>query len=305
MITIVNFTPLSTRFYMPSLFSLHILRFPPPIYFSLIGGEAVRPRRLPFSGLGGRRSRPWKRRSMLCERRSVRFRLLIGTCDAPPRGVRADGLTQSKKKSRTSPLFRPDLSFISYERAFLCCGWKDCMGRVDGSAMPCLLGRAFLMLCWRLLPAQRAERPRDPGGVAAFMSAHSKTLYITPGMDISPGEGVVRGRRAQQLAFTLLLLQLREHAAAAAAEACTRGGSSRAAQPWFRPRTRLVCGCPTGRSARLFLSSTQSAVARARVWLGGERARAFGGCHAGCHASVWQCVLGCWGCWGVSVGLVW
>ena len=51
-------------------------------------------------------------------------------------------------------------------------------------------------------PAQRAERPRDPGGVAVFTSTHSKTPYITHGMDICSGEGVVRGRRMQQLAFT-------------------------------------------------------------------------------------------------------
>ena len=51
--------------------------------------------------------------------------------------------------------------------------------------------------------AQRAERPRDPGGVAAFMSAHSKTPYINPSMEFSSGEGVIRGRRVQQLTFTL------------------------------------------------------------------------------------------------------
>ena len=39
---------------------------------------------------------------------------------------------------------------------------------------------------------------------AAFMSAHSKTPYITHGMDISSGGGVVRGRRMQQLEFTLM-----------------------------------------------------------------------------------------------------
>ena len=49
--------------------------------------------------------------------------------------------------------------------------------------------------------AQRTERPRDPAGVAAFMSAHSKPPYITHGMDISSGKGVVRGRRVQQLTF--------------------------------------------------------------------------------------------------------
>ena len=47
------------------------------------------------------------------------------------------------------------------------------------------------------------ERPRDPSGVAAFMSANSKTPYITPGMEVSSGQGVVRGRRVQQLEFTL------------------------------------------------------------------------------------------------------
>ena len=47
------------------------------------------------------------------------------------------------------------------------------------------------------------ERPHAPGGVAAFMSAHSKTQYVTPSMDISSGKGVVRGRRAPQLEFGL------------------------------------------------------------------------------------------------------
>ena len=35
------------------------------------------------------------------------------------------------------------------------------------------------------------------------MSAHSKTPYITPSMDFSSGEGVVRGRGGQQLGFAL------------------------------------------------------------------------------------------------------
>ena len=39
--------------------------------------------------------------------------------------------------------------------------------------------------------------------VAALMSAHSNTPYITPSMEIYCGGGVVRGRRVQQLAFTL------------------------------------------------------------------------------------------------------
>ena len=34
-----------------------------------------------------------------------------------------------------------------------------------------------------------AERPRGPSGVAAFMSAHSKTPYITPSMDFPLGTG--------------------------------------------------------------------------------------------------------------------
>ena len=49
-----------------------------------------------------------------------------------------------------------------------------------------------------------AERPRGPSGVAAFMSAHSKTPYITPSMDFYSGKGVVRGRRVQQLGFALV-----------------------------------------------------------------------------------------------------
>ena len=49
--------------------------------------------------------------------------------------------------------------------------------------------------------------PHAPGGVAAFMSAHSKTPYITPSMDFSYGKGVVRGRRGQQLEFALRMGQ--------------------------------------------------------------------------------------------------
>ena len=35
------------------------------------------------------------------------------------------------------------------------------------------------------------------------MPAHSKTPCITPSVEFSPREGVVRGRRVQQLAFAL------------------------------------------------------------------------------------------------------
>ena len=55
------------------------------------------------------------------------------------------------------------------------------------------------------LPCAReiTERPHAPSGVAAIMSAHSKTPYITPSMDISFGKGVIRGHRGQQLGFAL------------------------------------------------------------------------------------------------------
>ena len=42
-------------------------------------------------------------------------------------------------------------------------------------------------------PRDITERPHAPSGVAAFMSAHSKTPYITPSMDLPSGNGVVRG----------------------------------------------------------------------------------------------------------------
>ena len=69
----------------------------------------------------------------------------------------------------------------------------------------CGLANAGVACSWRgggVGAAQRAERPRDPGGVAAFMSAHSKTPCVTPCMEFSSGEGVVWGRRVQQLTFT-------------------------------------------------------------------------------------------------------
>ena len=55
------------------------------------------------------------------------------------------------------------------------------------------------------LPWENYRAPPRPRQVAAFMSAHSKTPYITPSMEFSSGKGVVRRRRVQQLAFTLEL----------------------------------------------------------------------------------------------------
>ena len=46
-------------------------------------------------------------------------------------------------------------------------------------------------------------RPHAPSGVAAFMSAHSKTPHVTPSMGFPSGKGVEWGRRAKQLGFTL------------------------------------------------------------------------------------------------------
>ena len=49
------------------------------------------------------------------------------------------------------------------------------------------------------------QRPHAPSGVAAFMSAHSKTPYITPSMEFSSGKGVVRGRRGRRAAAGIYL----------------------------------------------------------------------------------------------------
>ena len=51
-------------------------------------------------------------------------------------------------------------------------------------------------------PRDITERPRAPSGVAAFMSADSKTPCSTPSMNFSSGNGVVRGRRGHHLGFT-------------------------------------------------------------------------------------------------------
>ena len=48
---------------------------------------------------------------------------------------------------------------------------------------------------------ENTERPHAPGGIAAVMSAHSKTPYITPSMKSSSGKGVVRGRGGQRLEY--------------------------------------------------------------------------------------------------------
>ena len=39
------------------------------------------------------------------------------------------------------------------------------------------------------LSREITERPRVPSGVAAFISAHSKTPYTTPSMDFPPAKG--------------------------------------------------------------------------------------------------------------------
>ena len=49
------------------------------------------------------------------------------------------------------------------------------------------------------------EHPYDPSRVAAFMSAHSKTPYITPSMDVSSGKGVVWGGRGPAAGICLAL----------------------------------------------------------------------------------------------------
>ena len=52
-------------------------------------------------------------------------------------------------------------------------------------------------------PRKITERHRAPGGVAAFIPARRSTLYITPIMDFSSGNGVLRGRRGRQVEFAL------------------------------------------------------------------------------------------------------
>ena len=44
-----------------------------------------------------------------------------------------------------------------------------------------------------LLATEFTQRTHAPSSVAAFMSAHSKTPYITPSMDFPSGKGVVWG----------------------------------------------------------------------------------------------------------------
>ena len=56
---------------------------------------------------------------------------------------------------------------------------------------------ACLMRASVAMPAQRVERPRAPGGVAAFASVHSKTPHVTPSMKISSwGRGSTKARGA-------------------------------------------------------------------------------------------------------------
>ena len=55
-----------------------------------------------------------------------------------------------------------------------------------------------------MLPTEITERPPPrPQWVAAFMSAHSKTPYITPSMGFPLGKGWYGGAGQQQLEFTL------------------------------------------------------------------------------------------------------
>ena len=82
--------------------------------------------------------------------------------------------------------------------------WVLCLFRVS-TLWLAGMNAATPVGAWPASAAAReiTERPHAPSGVAAFMSAHSKTPYITPSMDFSSGKGVVRGRRGQQLEFAL------------------------------------------------------------------------------------------------------
>ena len=81
---------------------------------------------------------------------------------------------------------------------------------------PCIRIVCGALHCWYALHQRQGkhangyseeitERPRDPSGVAAFMSANGKTPYITPSMDFPSRNGVVWGRRGPQLEFSLVL----------------------------------------------------------------------------------------------------
>ena len=56
------------------------------------------------------------------------------------------------------------------------------------------------------LAREITESTHAPGGVAAFMSAHSTTPYITRSMDFSSGDWVARGGGGQQLVFDMPII---------------------------------------------------------------------------------------------------
>ena len=76
-----------------------------------------------------------------------------------------------------------------------------------------------------------AERPRDPAGVAAFMSTHSKIPCVTRSMGFSSGKGVVRGRGVQQLTFTLVGDPLPVHTPLQGISSAWRSTGSHSARP--------------------------------------------------------------------------
>ena len=73
---------------------------------------------------------------------------------------------------------------------------KTRVGRYEGGA---LLHGAARPRPWRAQDSlyhdqgKNTERPHAPSGVAAFMSAHSKTPYITPSMDFPSWKGYYGG----------------------------------------------------------------------------------------------------------------
>ena len=59
------------------------------------------------------------------------------------------------------------------------------------------------LACALRLAKKIEEHPRAPSGVAAFLSAHSKTPHSTPSMEVLSGQGVIWGRMRQQLEFAV------------------------------------------------------------------------------------------------------
>ena len=90
------------------------------------------------------------------------------------------------------------------------------------------------------MPRDITERPHAPSGVAAFMSAHSKTPCVTPSMGHFSGNGVVGGAAAARMYLAQDVITCNAGPTATSLKAASSTGAGTASKPHMLTLRGLV-----------------------------------------------------------------